>query len=76
MNHIDKIRKSKKPALILTGSKDRIMMLARMFSKFGVTRDNLYYKVIEGGHITPCREEKKELDKFNTILNFYNETRF
>lgn len=75
MNHIEKIRKSKKPALILTGSNDSIMMLARMFSKYGVKRDNLYYKLIEGSHITPCREEKEELDKFNTILNFYNETR-
>jgi len=76
MNHIDKIRISKTPALILTGSNDSVMMLARMFSKFGVNRDNLHYKVIEGCHITPCREEKEELDKFNTILNFYNETRF
>ncbi len=74
MNHIEKIRKSKKPALIMTGSNDSVMILARMFSEFGVKRDNLFYKLIEGSHITPCREEKEELDKFNTILDFYNKT--
>ena len=71
-NYEDKLIQWAKPVLLMFGSNDRLTYFSKRSMPDGFVNKNInVVHIPDGYHITPCREELSEIEKMNSILEFF-----